>query len=310
MSPEDLLVLLEVARSRAFVQAGHVLGLNHTTVSRRIRALESELGDRVVDRSSTGITLTELGRALLPAAEQVERALDMATQAVEPHGEVTGHIRVASTEAFAFSFVAPVAARLHRRYPSVTIEVVTATRPLGQATGVDIEIGVGTSSSHRLEVLPIGDYALGLFASESYLAEMGHPQTESDLRKHSLVYYIESLQRVAELGLHGVAGLPERGLQISSTNVLVQLAATRAGAGIGLLPVFLTLHDPELVPVLPASHRYVRSYVALLAEPVLRRPAPIAFVSALRKEVVLRRRELLGILDDPPPTPGGNVEPR
>lgn len=293
MRADDLLLLLEVARSRSFVQTGHSLGLDHTTISRRITGLEKQLGNRVVDRNAHGIELTELGRSLLPCAEQIERALDRAEQTARPDRQVAGHVRISAPEGFGIRFVAPVMARLHRRHPSVTLELVTATRPLGQGAASDIEIGVGTPDTRRFEVVPISSYVLALYASAEYLQAAGVPLSAGDLSAHSLVYYIDSLQRVTDLDLLG-AGIPAGAVHVSSTNVFAHLEATRAGAGIGLLPAFIAAGVSTLRPVLPDTVRLERAYVALVAPQVLRRPAAVAFMTELQQEVQARRHELIG----------------
>ncbi|MDT9594081.1 LysR family transcriptional regulator [Nocardioides zeae] len=291
MRADDLLIMLEVARSRSFVQAGVALGMDHTTVSRRIASLEKELGDRVVDRSLAGVQLTSLGRAILPAAEQVARAMDVAEQTVRPDRSVAGHVRVASPEAFGARFVAPAMARLHQQHPGVSIELVAATRPLGQATGVDVEIGVGTPTTRRFEVTPLADYSLSLYASTAYLERAGTPTLET-LTEHPVIYYIDALQRVDELGLAD-AGIPVDSVQIGSTSVLVQHEATIAGGGVGLLPDFLARSTPGLVRLLSDEVRLVKPMVALLPPRVLRRPAAIAFMATLVREIAERRLELL-----------------
>ncbi len=74
-SADDLLVLLAVGRSGRFVSAADELGLNHTTISRRIAALEQTLGGRVLARAAGGWELTDLGRAALAAGESIESAV-------------------------------------------------------------------------------------------------------------------------------------------------------------------------------------------------------------------------------------------
>lgn len=295
MRADDLLILLEVARARSFVQAGVALGMDHTTVSRRIGSLEKELGDRVLDRSLAGVQLTALGRAILPAAEQVARAMDLAEQTVRPDRSVSGHVRVASTEAFAACFVAPVMARLHRAHPGVSVDVVAATRPLGQATGVDVEIGVGTPPARRFEVTPLADYRLSLYAAPAYLERAGTPTVET-LAEHPVIHYIDALQRVDELGLAD-AGIPVDAVRLGSTSVLVQHEVTVAGGGIGLLPDFLARSTPGLVRLLVDEVRMIKSMVALLPPRALRRPAAVAFMTTLVQEVAARRDELV---DDGP----------
>lgn len=290
MRADDLLILLEVARARSFVQAGVALGIDHTTVSRRIGSLEKELGDRVLDRSLSGVQLTALGRAILPAADQVARAMDAASQAARPDRDVAGHVRIASTEAFAAVFVAPAMARVQRTHPGVSLDLVAATRPLGQATGVDVEIGVGTPPSRGFKVTPLTDYRLSLYAAPSYLERAGEV-TPANLAEHPIVYYIDALQRVDELGLTE-AGIPVDAVRLGSTSVLVQHELTVAGGGVGLLPDFLARSTPGLVRLLPDEVRMTKTFVALLPPRALRRPAAIAFMSALVREMAERRDEL------------------
>src|SRR3954470_14737331 len=79
LSADDLLVLLAVGRSGRFVSAADELGLNHTTIPRRIAALELPLGGGVLARAAGGWELTDLGRAALAAAESIESAVHSLT---------------------------------------------------------------------------------------------------------------------------------------------------------------------------------------------------------------------------------------
>jgi DNA-binding transcriptional LysR family regulator len=313
MRADDLLTLLEVARARSFVQAGIALEVDHSTISRRISNLERELGDQVIDRSRTGAHLTALGRAILPAAEQIARAIDYAEQAVRPDRTVAGHLRIASTEAFALRFVAPVAARLRNLHPAVSVDLITATRPLGQATGVDIEIGVGTSVSRRFEVAPLAEYALSLWVAPSYVEQHGMPTAEN-LAEHPIIYYVAALQRVDELDI-AEANLPIDSVRIASTSVMAQYAATVAGGGVGLLPDFVVSPDSGLIRVVEDRVRLSKEIVALLPPRALRRTATGVFMGALVREVRARRHELMGeTLPDPvpeePAARGGGVRTR
>ena len=111
--PDDLLVLLEVARSGTFSAAGAALGIDHSTASRRINALESELGQPVLTRSAHGCEVTEFGTGLLERAERIERAMadirpaETSATAGPLH---SGLVRILAPEAFGACFVAPVLA--------------------------------------------------------------------------------------------------------------------------------------------------------------------------------------------------------
>lgn len=293
--PDDLLVLLEVARSGTFSAAGAALGIDHSTASRRINALEAELGQPVLTRSAHGCEPTEFGTGLLERAERIERAMAdiRSAETSATAGPVySGLVRILAPEAFGACFVAPVLARMHRDFPAVTLELVSATRPLVQGSGADIEIGVGEPVSRRVESFRLADYSLGLYASPEYLAVKGQPTTVAALMDHALIYYIDALLRVSDLDLIDRL-FPAGAVHIGSTSVHSQAAATRAGGGIGVLPNFLAGGDPGLVRLLSREVQVRLVLTAALAPRVLRRPAAVEVMKRLQAEVMARRGELL-----------------
>ncbi|HEY0816748.1 MAG TPA: LysR family transcriptional regulator [Pseudonocardia sp.] len=297
MRADDLLILLEVARCGSLAGAGAALGLNHATVSRRLSALERDVGRPVLVRGPAGCHVTDLGRALLEASERVENAVaEVYRHSKNAHGEraLSGLVRITAPEGFAAAFVAPVLARVHREHPAVVSELVTTARLPVHGTGADIEIGVGAPLIHRGNVEILTAYELGLYASEDYLAARGTPTSTADLAVHSFVYYIDSLLRIedGDLALTDAA-IPGRAVQIGSTSIHAHVAAAAAGGGIGLLPAFLADRHANLRRVLsPAGNVQARFRVALAPER-LRRPATILVMEEIRREVNRRRHELL-----------------
>lgn len=292
--PDDLLVLLEVARTGSFVAAGGALGLDHTTVSRRIRRLETDLGQPVVIRSAAGCTPTEVGRGLLDAAERIERALRSVQDLRDPDASAdpAGLVRITAPDAFGSLIVSPALARLHRRFPGLRTELVTRTHSPIQGVGSDLEIGVGPVGSTGTGLLELAPYSLGLWATPSYLAESGTPTEIRELAGHSLVYYVDSLLRVSDLDL--VRRLFPRGIaDLGSTSVFAQTEATAAGGGIGLLPNFLAGRHPALRRLLHAEIDVVLAFHVAVAPAILRRPATSAVLQAIRQEALARREELL-----------------
>ncbi|MTD16349.1 LysR family transcriptional regulator [Nakamurella sp. YIM 132087] len=294
--PDDLLLLLEVARFGSFAAAGAALAMDHSTISRRITSLERDLGGPVVIRAAGGATLTELGRNLLDSAERIERTMAAVSELARAPGfeptALTGMVRIAAPDAFGACFVAPVIARLHRAHPAVRLELVTATRPLVQGIGSDIEIGVGQPTSPRLETLLLTRYSLGLWAAPEYLAAKGTPESVAGLADHSLVYYVDSLLRVDDLALLREL-FPAGSAEVGSTNVHAQVQAALAGGGIGLLPNFLAGREAGLRRVLAGQVDIVLQFRVALAPRVLRRPASTAVLRALQAEVAARQAELL-----------------
>jgi len=294
-NPNDLLVLLELARCGTFAAAGVALGVEHTTVSRRISALEKDLGNSVVVRTARGCVLTEFGRSLLEDAERIERSMsaiaDRSSTIESSTISLTGLVRIAAPEAFGACFVAPVMARIHRTHPGVTLELVTATRPLVQGVGADIEIGVGEPASRRVKGFALAHYTLGLYASLEYVATHGRPERIADLAGHSLVYYVDSLLQVADLDLISEL-FPERSVQIGSTSVHTQVQVALAGGGIGILPNFLAVRSLGLTRLLPKEVDLPLTFTAVLAPRVLRRRAATAVLQELQREVQARQLEL------------------
>ncbi|WP_374118226.1 LysR family transcriptional regulator [Streptomyces sp. MAR25Y5] len=181
MRTDDLLILLEVARCGSFLRAGSALGIDHSTVSRRIGALERELQGPLVERGAQGCTLTPLGQQLLHSCEQVESAVTVFRQLSgrpEPApGGLHGLVRIATTEAFGTYIVTPVMAHLHRENPGLHVEIVTQTRLSSYRVGADIEIGVGEPVHSRPNAEKLTDYRLGLYASTAYLRGHGTPES-------------------------------------------------------------------------------------------------------------------------------------
>ena len=198
IAPEDLLTLLAVARLGKFTAAAHSLGLNHTTVSRRIAALEKAYGDRVLVASPDGWELSAAGRQLLPIAEDIEAALGR----IEAHSNsaLSGTIRLACPQAFALEYAVPALTELQAQHPGLQIELITATQRARQyRSGVDIEIVVGRPDAPRSIAKHIRDYRLQLYASQDYISSHPMPQTLNDLADHRMVYYIENSLRVDDL---------------------------------------------------------------------------------------------------------------
>lgn len=293
-NPDDLLVLLAVSRSAKFTTAAQALGLNHTTVSRRIAALEKALGGRVLARATGGWELTELGAQAVQVAEQVEAVMGTLGAVGQAPDPITGVVRMTATDGFSAYIAAPAVARLRRDHPGLCVEVVTMTRrALQQRSGLDIEVVVGEPQVHRAEAVRLGEYMLGMYASRAYLDEHGTPATVAELNEHPLVYFVDSMLQVDDLDAPRRL-VPAMRDGLTSTNVFVHVEATRAGAGIGFLPCFMgDLHN-DLVRLLPSEIAELLPYWMVLRPDSLRRPAVAAVVYALREQMAEHRKWLLG----------------
>lgn len=294
-SADDLLVLLAVGRSGRFVTAAAELGINHTTISRRIAALEATLGGRVLTRVTGGWELTDLGRAALTAAEAVESAVR--SLAADPAGPpvLRGVVRIAATDGFSAYVAAPAAAEVQREHPEIQVEIVsTQRRASQQRSSQDIEIVVGQPDVPRARAERLADYCLGLYAAPDYLRRHGFPRTEAELARHSFVYFIDAMLQVKALDLAARFTPPMRE-SVTSTNVFVHVEATRAAAGIGLLPCFMADRHPDLVRVLPDQVTVQLTYWMVARAETLRRPEVGVVLDGIRDRVDDLHDVLLGL---------------
>lgn len=293
-SPDDLLVLLAVGRTGRYTTAADELGLNHTTISRRIAALERAMGGRVLARVGGGWELTDLGRDALTAAEAVESAVR--SLAVDGGGRraLEGVVRVSATDGFSAYIAAPAAAAVQRSHPQVAVEIVAATRrATQQRSGLDVEVVVGEPAVRRAKALRLGDYCLGLYGARDYLDEHGIPTSIADLQRFPLVYFIDSMLQVDDLDL-ATSFAPAMRESVTSTNVFVHVEATRAAAGLGLLPCFMADRHDDLVRVLTDAVSIRLTYWLVTRAETLRRPEVAAYVDAITTRMNSQRNALLG----------------
>lgn len=291
---DDLRYLLAVASTGRLVAAADALGVDHTTVSRRIKALEKILKVRLLERGADGWELTEIGRAVAEPARPIQEAVERAALAASGARDdaVTGNFRLTAPDGFGTVFVVPALKRLRESHPNLNIELITATRNLIlHQSGFDLAVAVGKPATGRLFAEKLADYALRLYASEEYLDRYGTPETVGDLKQHTVAFYIDSLLQVGDLDLaHYLPGVTAR---FASTNIFAQLEAARVGAGIALIPQFLALRAPELIVVDVGVSPLMLAFTLAARRDSTSRPAVRAVRAALHEEVQRRRRELL-----------------
>jgi DNA-binding transcriptional LysR family regulator len=277
-----LMTLLAVARLGRFTAAAESLGVNHSTVSRRLDALERVLGGRVLDRSAGGWEVTALGHQALSAAERIEEALTSLDDGSSGTAGLSGTVRLGCPDAFAVHIAAPALGRLQAAHPGLAVELISATQRARQhRTGLDLEIVVGRPEIHRATAAHVKDYALRLYATQEYLNRHGEPATIAELENHRLNYYVESVLTVDDLD-RATESLPRMRRGVASTNVLAHVTTTLASTGIGLLPDFLASEDDRLIPVLEEAFAHPVAYWAVGREEALRNPAVQALYAALR----------------------------
>ncbi|MCU1633272.1 MAG: transcriptional regulator, LysR family [Micrococcaceae bacterium] len=291
-SPDDLLILLTVARLGRFNAVAEALGSTHTTISRRILALDRQLGGRTLERTPQGWELTALGADAVSAAEAIELSLGELDARLSNTDTLTGMLRISAPDGFGARFITPALVRVQRDNPRLDVELLSATRKASQnRSGVDLEVVVGRTETVTAEPIFLTNYFLRLYAGTAYADRRGLPERLEDIRHHSFVSYVESALQVWELG-HRSSQLPMPVTSFQSTSIFAQLEAVHAGAGIGLLPNFMVPNGSGLLPVLhDGFHRQLPIWAVARPES-LRSAAVQAVVAAIQREISEREGEL------------------
>ncbi len=258
----DLQAFLAIARAGQLSRAGRTMGVDATTMGRRLRRLEARLGATLFEQTREGQVLTEAGDRLLVQVEGMAQAAGAIGESSPAAGgpQLAGTLRVSVSEGFGSWFLARLIPEFAVRHPGLTLDLVASSGFLSLSKReADIAVMLSRPKAGPILARKLSDYALRLYASPAYLAERGAPERAADLAaNHRLVGYIPDLIYAPELRyldeFH--PGLSPQ-LRSSSINAQHQLIA--AGAGIGALPCFIGDADPGLVPVL-ATQRIERSF--------------------------------------------------
>jgi len=258
----DLRYFVEVAHKGRLLSAAKKLGVNHTTVARRIAALEEALEVKLFDQDDYGFHLTEIGENLLPLAQQMEDITALAKEQVQHMGQtVSGNIRIGAPDGFGNTFLAEKLINFIRKNPGITIE--SAALPLFPnllKREVDVAISLEETDSKHIYCRKITDYQLFLYTSKKFVEEQKVDLAQKfDILKHPFVGYIPELQYTEELEfLH----LIDKDLksQYQSSTVWAQLQFIANGGGFGVLPYYMAYNDNRLIPILTDEVCFTRSY--------------------------------------------------
>jgi DNA-binding transcriptional LysR family regulator len=251
---------LAVARAGRLNEAAKVLEVDHTTVGRRVSALERAMGERLFDRAPSGWRLTDAGKRLMPRAEAIESAVLAAYDTHSSPDPLTGSIRIAATDGFGAFVVAPALVDLKRANPRLEIELVTATvhNALSERHfDVAVTLERPTSPAVRSEALAY--YHLRLYASIRYLAERPPITDVADLGGHTVIWYVNALMDVEPLRIFDSFARDQK-IEAQISNITGHWLAARSGLGVAPLPEYIGASDSELVAVLPESFNLRRLY--------------------------------------------------
>ena len=244
MDLNEMLVFARVVQAGSFTAAAAELHMPKSTVSRRVSELEARLASRLLQRTTRKLSLTDAGRTYYDYCARIAAEIEEAERAVSSLQErPRGRLRV--TTPANFGFLAAIVADFLRRYPEVSIELVSTTRRVDLVEErFDVALRAGALADSTLISRSLGSLAWFLVATPAYLKKRGRPRAPADLKRHDCL-------------LFGAAGMSD-GLRLQKadsfeqvplsgrlqvTEVEILHAAVTAGLGIAVLPAYVCVDD-------------------------------------------------------------------
>ncbi|MAC25135.1 MAG: LysR family transcriptional regulator [Sandaracinus sp.] len=277
---------LALARHGAVRAAGSALGVSHSTVARRVDALEAQLGVRLFDRHRDGYALTDAGRQMLPGAERVEREMAALERGVVGQdARLEGPVRVTCTDAWVARLVLRALAELCRRHPGISIEIDTEGRNLDLSRReADIAlraVAVDATPPEHLLGRKVAPIVVASYAGVAHLARLDPERGGEGARwlgseRERLVAQMVASSSYPELPIWGAFG-----------SISVVRQAAMEGLGIAMIPTYVGDPDPALRRLTRPDVRHLGDFW-LLSHPDLRDNARL---QAAREVVTAAFRE-------------------
>ena len=248
---------LAVLQEGSLSAAARALGVTQPTVGRHVDALERVVGFALFTRSQRGFLPTDAARAMRPYAENLAATAAALLRAASGHGAgdrtTRGTVRVTASEIVGAEVLPPILAALREAHPALVVELVLSNRleDLLQREA-DIAVRMVQPTQEALVARRLGAIELGLHASRDYLARHGTPAGMQALGAHALVGFDRETAFIRSF-TRRLPALRRAAFALRTDSDLAQLAAIRAGCGIGICQVGLARRDGNLVRVLPRA---------------------------------------------------------
>ena len=244
---------LAVLTEGSLSAAARALGLTQPTLGRQIAQLERDLGVALFTRSPQGLKPTDAALDLAPHAQAMAGAASALIRAASGAGDTgRGVVRLTASEIIGAEVLPSILAAYRPLHPSVVIELSLDNQQQDLLRGAaDIAVRMVRPTQDALVAKRLGDTHLGLYAHRRYVAADGAPATLDALADHALIGFDKGTPFLR--GLVQRVPLPPQGFAFRADSDLAQLAAVRAGFGIGFIQHGVARRDPDLIPVCPGQ---------------------------------------------------------
>lgn len=239
----DIQAFLKVVETGSFTRAAEQLNASTAAVSRRVSALESSLGVKLLIRTTRQLRLTDAGQQYSGDMQNVLAALEEAEQKVQRgNQEIKGNLRVAVPLSFGIKCIAPILPGFLKEHPALKIDLLLEDRRTDLfSEGIDLAIRIGKLEDSSLIATRIGEISMAFCASSEYLSRHGEPRHPSELNKHKVLRY--SLISASDEWGVGQGGREKIDLQwqLSANNGEALREAAIQGLGVVMLPTFIVM---------------------------------------------------------------------
>ncbi|MET3108520.1 DNA-binding transcriptional LysR family regulator [Oxalobacteraceae bacterium GrIS 2.11] len=245
---------LAVVREGSLSGAARVLQTTQPTMGRQVAALEQALGVKLFTRSLDGLAPTEAGMQLIASAETMAAAVDAAQRSASGAVEAErGTVRVTASDVMGSEVLPALLAEFSVLHPGIAVELALSNRNEDLLRGdADIAVRMVRPTQGALVAKRIGQIDVGLYAHKRYLKANPMPHSLKELKDHTLIGFDRDPAYLRLLDRKGVMLTPDN-FRFRSDSDLAQLAALRAGFGIGASQLGIARRDKNLVAVMHAE---------------------------------------------------------
>jgi DNA-binding transcriptional LysR family regulator len=292
----DLRHLIAVSRRGSTLAAAKALGVNQSTVHRRLSELERRIGLGLVKRQPAGYRLSEMGEALIGEVAAVETAVEQLERKIGALKlDLKGTVRLTCPEPTVPRIAASgLLDRFHALYPGLAVEFVTSDRYLDLTRGeADVAFRSGEPVDEHLVGRKICDSVWAIYASKNYVQRHGRPGSITDLAGHAMIGFDGIMQN------HRVAkwlptAVPDARIVSRASSMLGAVSSVMAGVGVAPLPTTLGDAEKTLVQVVPPVPELTRAWYLLTPPDLRKTPRIAAFVDCVLDDIPALRAALIG----------------
>ncbi|WP_369975978.1 LysR family transcriptional regulator [Xanthomonas bundabergensis] len=282
---DDVRYFLSLARSGSLSAAARALAVEHSTVARRIGALEAAVRLRLFDRLPRGWQLTDEGRALLEAAERIELEAHAFGRAIQGMTSMRGKVRLSAPPALSSQLLMPLMAQKYAQWEGIQLDLVGEIRTANlQRRDADLALRLSRSEEPGLVARRLGRLGYGLYGSKAW-------KRVARAQRRYIGYGDALHSGPHRTWLAQCAGDAPHALVASDFSILQQ--ACRSGLGLTILPHFMARNDAALHEFDSGLDPMQRD-LWLTVHPDLRRSPRVQRIAELLAQIVHEQAELLG----------------